>query len=132
MFLLIFFQNKIKKNQYIFKILSLFIFFCVMALNSGCGWVLVGTGAAVGYKVATDPRSIGTQIDDATITTKVKLKLIEDKEIKAFSIDVDTLNGVVTLTGVVETEAQRIKAIELAKSVPGVKAVVNNLQVKRK
>ncbi|PMP67208.1 MAG: hypothetical protein C0190_03700, partial [Thermodesulfobacterium geofontis] len=93
-----------------------------MALNSGCGWVLVGTGAAVGYKVATDPRSIGTQIDDATITTKVKLKLIEDKEIKAFSIDVDTLNGVVTLTGVVETEAQRIKAIELAKSVPGVKA----------
>ncbi|WP_168194244.1 BON domain-containing protein [Thermodesulfobacterium sp. TA1] len=132
-----YFKNKIGKNQGIFsqnlKKLGLFLAVLGLGFNLvGCGWVLVGGGAAVGYKAATDPRSIGTQIDDAKITSQVKLKLIEDKDIKALSIDVDTVNGVVTLTGIVENEYQKAKAVEIAKSVPGVKAIINNLQIKRK
>lgn len=130
---LFYFKNNIGKNQHKFrKIWGSLIILGSVVLFSGCEWVLIGTGAAVGYKVITDPRSVGTQIDDAKITTKIKLKFLEDKEIKAFSIDVDTVNGVVTLTGMVETEEQRRRAVEIAKSVTGVKAVVNNIQVKKR
>jgi len=96
---------------------------------SGCGWVLVGGGAYEGYKVATDPRSLGTQVDDALITTKVKTRLIEDPVTKARKIDVDTVNGVVTLTGLVDSEREIERALEIARGVEGVKKVVNNLRV---
>ncbi len=91
--------------------------------------MLVGGGAYEGYKVATDPRSVGTQIDDAVITSKVKLKLLEDPITKARKIDVDTVNGVVTLTGLVSSEKEMKRALELAISVEGVKKVVNNLKI---
>lgn len=119
------FNNFIGKSK---EFLSLLFFGLLLSL-SGCGWVLVGGGAYEGYKVATDPRTVGTQIDDALITAKIKAKLIEDPVTKARKIDVDTVNGVVTLTGVVESEKEIERAIEIAKSVPGVKKVVNNLRV---
>jgi len=119
------FNNYIGKSK---EFLSLLFFGLLLSL-SGCGWVLVGGGAYEGYKVATDPRTVGTQIDDALITAKVKAKLIEDPVTKARKIDVDTVNGIVTLTGVVESEKEIERAIEIAKSVPGVKKVVNNLRV---
>ncbi|WP_051172894.1 BON domain-containing protein [Thermodesulfobacterium hveragerdense] len=131
-----YFRYKIGKNQETFsqmilKKLGLGLMILGLGLNlGGCGWVLVGGGVAAGYKVATDPRSVGIQIDDAKITAKIKMKLIEDKDLKAFSIDVDTVNGVVTLTGVVENEYQKSKAVAIAKSVPGVKTIINNLQIK--
>lgn len=119
------FNNFIGKSK---EFLSLLFFGMLLSL-SGCGWVLVGGGAYEGYKVATDPRTVGTQIDDALITAKIKAKLIEDPVTKARKIDVDTVNGVVTLTGVVESEKEIERAIEIAKSVPGVKKIVNNLRV---
>jgi len=115
------FQEKIKLFVLIFSI-SFFV--------SGCGWLVVGgSGAYHGYKVGSDPRSVGTQIDDATITAKIKLKLLEDPVTKARKIDVDTVNGVVTLTGVVESQKEIERAIKIAKSVAGVKKVVNNLKI---
>lgn len=127
-----YFNSIIGKFQENLKIFSL-IYFLILVLNiSGCGWLIVGGGTAYeGYKVGSDPRSIGTQIDDATITAKVKLKLIEDPITKARKIDVDTVNGVVTLTGIVESENQKKKAIEHAKSVSGVVKVIDNLQIKK-
>jgi hyperosmotically inducible protein len=128
-----YFNNIIGKFQENFKILSL-IFFLILVLSvSGCGWLVVGGGTAYeGYKVGSDPRSVGTQIDDATITAKVKLKLIEDPITKARKIDVDTVNGVVTLTGAVENEKEIKRAIEIARNVKGVKKVVNNLRVEKR
>jgi hyperosmotically inducible protein len=101
----------------------------IAILVYGCGWVLVGGGVYKGYKVGTDPRSVGTQLDDAVITAKVKAKLIEDPITKARKIDVDTVNGVVTLTGLVDSEEEIKRAIQIASSVTGVKKVVNNLRV---
>jgi hyperosmotically inducible protein len=98
----------------------------------GCAPALIGGGAAGGYKAATDPRSVGTMMDDATITGKVKTKMIEDSEVKARNIDVDTLNGEVTLTGMVASAQEQSRAMELARSVPGVKSVKNNLQIDTK
>ena len=95
----------------------------------GCGAAVITTGATTGYKVVTDPRSVGQQVDDATITSKVKLALAKDPVTKARKIDVDTVDGVVTLTGMVETEAEKRRAEDLARKVAGVRAVRNNLMV---
>lgn len=122
-----YFNNIIGKKQGNFKVFLFIIF--LGFIFSGCGWVMVGGGAYEGYKVATDPRTVGTQIDDAIITTKIKLKLLEDPITKARKIDVDTVNGVVTLTGLVESKEEVERAVEIAKSVSGVRKVINNLKV---
>lgn len=123
------FSSFIGKSKGFFKIFKVISLTLVLINLSGCGWVLVGGGAYEGYKVATDPRSVGTQVDDAIITTKIKTKLIEDPITKARKIDVDTVNGVVTLTGLVDSEEEIQRAVAIAQSVPGVKRVVNNLRV---
>ncbi|MFN3568449.1 MAG: BON domain-containing protein [Caldimicrobium sp.] len=124
-----YFNHFIGKSKGNFKILNLCLFaFLHFTLNS-CGWVLVGGGAYEGYKITTDPRSVGTQVDDAIITTKIKLKLLEDPITKARKIDVDTVNGIVTLTGLVDNQEEIDRAISIAHSTPGVKKVVNNLKI---
>ncbi|MCX7614088.1 MAG: BON domain-containing protein [Caldimicrobium sp.] len=125
-----YFNLLIGKSKVYFKTFTMLIPLIITCfVLSGCGWVLLGGGAYGGYKVATDPRSTGTQIDDALITTKVKTRLIEDPITKARKIDVDTVNGVVTLTGLVDSEEEIHRAVAIAQSVPGVKKVVNNLRV---
>lgn len=66
---------------------------------------------------------------DAGITTAVKSKLAVDDQVKAYAIDVDTSNKVVTLSGTVETATARTRAVELARATDGVSNVVDNLQV---
>ncbi|MES1244362.1 MAG: BON domain-containing protein [Acidobacteriota bacterium] len=68
-------------------------------------------------------------LDDATITAKVKANLITDPEVRALSIDVDTIDGRVTLQGKVETEGQKAEAEKLARITPGVRQVLNLIQV---
>lgn len=75
--------------------------------------------------------TLGQNIDDTTLTTTVKTKLSADKLTNLTRIDVDTYNGVVSLNGVVSTPEERQRAEEIARSVNGVKKVVNNLQVRR-
>ncbi len=125
-----YFNYLIGKNQGHFKkgILYLCCFLILLFLN-GCMVVTAGGVAYHGYKVATDPRSVGRQVDDAKITAEIKLKLLGDPVTKSRKIDVDTVNGVVTLTGVVENKAEIERAVEIASSVKGVKKVVNNLRV---
>jgi hyperosmotically inducible periplasmic protein len=66
---------------------------------------------------------------DAGITTSVKSKLAADDTVKAYEIDVDTSNRVVTLTGEVETSAAKEQAIKLARDTEGVRNVIDRLQV---
>lgn len=72
---------------------------------------------------------VGTQVSDAGITSKVKSKLAADPEVTAMNVDVDTTDGVVTLSGLVRTESQREEAEELARNTEGVKRVRNLLEV---
>jgi hyperosmotically inducible periplasmic protein len=67
---------------------------------------------------------------DAVITGKVKTVLIADPDVKALHIDVDTKNGVVTLTGTADTAAHSDKATTVARGVEGVTSVDNQLAVK--
>jgi len=72
----------------------------------------------------------GDAIGDAAITGKVKTALIGDPDVKALVIDVDTKNGVVTLSGSADTPAHSEKATTVAQGVEGVKSVENHLTVK--
>lgn len=71
----------------------------------------------------------GEVVTDAAITSAVKTKLLGDPDVKGLNIDVDTSNGVVTLTGVVHTAAERTEALRLARATKGVKNVKNNLKL---
>ena len=102
----------------------------VMALAAGgCAPAVIGAGATGAYKAGTDERSMGTIVDDSTISSKVKIELIGASEVKARNIDVDVLNGVVTLTGFVDSEAESRKAEDITRMVEGVRDVTNYLKV---
>ena len=73
--------------------------------------------------------SIGTKVDDAAITTKVKAKLTADHVKNLVKVNVDTENGVVHLKGTVPTEADKAEAERIVRSTDGVSEVVNELQV---
>lgn len=98
-------------------------------LCAGCFWLAVGGAGVAGYEIAKDDRSLGTKLDDASITTGVKTKLIKDSEIHAADINVDTFEGVVTLHGNVPSGSAKRRAVKLAKSVKGVKSVRSKLVV---
>jgi len=75
-------------------------------------------------------RTAGEVVDDTTITTKVKAKLFKDSILKGFAISVTTFEGEVTLTGAVDTEAEKKRAESIALSTAGVKKVHNLLKLK--
>ena len=73
--------------------------------------------------------TLGENVDDGNITTSVKTTLASDKLVTLTRVGVETNNGIVYLTGEVETAEQRSRIGSLASEVKGVKKVVNNLQV---
>ena len=82
---------------------------------------------------ATTGRTAGRHIDDASISTSVKAKLAKDESARTLtSVDVDTVNGTVYLSGVVPNQAAKEKAGNLARQVDGAERVVNNLQTNSK
>lgn len=72
----------------------------------------------------------GAALDDAGITAQIKADLIKEPDISAIKIDVDTKAGAVTLTGSVPSEALKMRAGDIAKSVKGVNNVSNMLEIK--
>jgi osmotically-inducible protein OsmY len=76
-------------------------------------------------------QSTGQAIDDGVVTARVKAKLIEDPVTKAHQINVDTFKGTVQLSGFVETEQARSRALQIAREVDGVKQVKDALQVRK-
>jgi hyperosmotically inducible periplasmic protein len=75
-------------------------------------------------------RSTSEYVDDATLTARVKTALIKDPDVKAYQINVETYNGVVSLSGFVDSEATAQKAVNAAQGVNGVRSVKNDLHVK--
>jgi hyperosmotically inducible periplasmic protein len=71
----------------------------------------------------------GGAVSDASITAAVKAKFLADTDISGLRIDVDTSNGVVTLTGNVKSRAEADHAVMVARNTDGVMRVVNNLRV---
>ena len=73
----------------------------------------------------------GNVISNAALTSAVKSKFLADTDISGLKIDVDSNNGVVTLTGSVRTAAEKDRALKVARETDGVKSVVDRLKVVR-
>ena len=84
----------------------------------------------VGEKLGEKSDKAGIALDDAAITAKVKSAIYAERGLKTLRISVDTKNGVVTLTGSVDSQAAFDRTRSLAEAVGDVKEVINNLQVK--
>ena len=91
--------------------------------------VVAGGEAAVPGGVRDAAASAGATALDAGITTAVKAKLLADSRVAGLAIDVDTRDGIVTLSGNVATAAQKTAAVQIARATDNVKDVKDNLTV---
>jgi osmotically-inducible protein OsmY len=94
---------------------------------------LVAVAALVvtsGCAVSRGQESVGAYVDDAAITTSVKARMVEDKNVDAAAIKVQTLNGEVMLSGFAKTWNEKNTAESIAMKVKGVKAVKNEIAVR--
>jgi osmotically-inducible protein OsmY len=111
------------KSRSILPALALNMIFAAGALS-----LAVGTGSGCAG-TATKP-STGEYIDDGVVTARVKAALLRDKATPGTDIQVETFRGVVQLSGFVSTEVEKAHATEVARAVPGVQQVVNNITLK--
>jgi hyperosmotically inducible protein len=88
-------------------------------------------GAEIGERTADAADQAKRALSDGSLTTKIKAKMALDDSVKALDIDVDTSGSTVTLTGVVDTEAQRQRALQLARETAGITQVVDRLRVRQ-
>jgi hyperosmotically inducible periplasmic protein len=83
-----------------------------------------------GCAVTRGQETVGAYIDDATITTQVKSRFVDNKAVDAASIKVETLNGTVMLSGFAKSATERSTAEAIARNVNGVKSVKNEIAVR--
>ena len=103
-----------------------------MNLRSPLAAALAATAllATAGCAVTRGQETVGAYIDDTTITTQVKSRFIENKVVDAASIQVETLNGTVMLSGFAKSANEKATAETIARGVNGVKVVKNELSIR--
>jgi osmotically-inducible protein OsmY len=89
-------------------------------------------GAAAGEKIANAGNRAADVLSDASLTAKIKSKMALDDKVKALSINVTTNDGHVTLSGDVHSDAERARAVALARETDGVRQVTDQLQVRQR
>ena len=97
---------------------------------SNAGNKIEQTADNVGDSMERQGQKTGQALDDATITAKVKAAIFAEPSLKTLQISVDTVQGVVSLTGSVDSQEERNRAKALASAVDGVKVVENRLALK--
>ena len=97
-----------------------------LAIAVLAGATIVGTGCSV----MRGQESAGNYVDDASITTAIKAKFVEDKTVDAAAIKVETLHGTVQLSGFAKSVAEKTQAENIARNTKGVRSVQNNLSVR--
>lgn len=85
---------------------------------------------ASGCAVTRDQESVGAYIDDTAITTSIKARFVDSKQVAASSISVETLKGVVLLSGFAKSAAEKAAAESIALNVKGVKSVNNQIVIR--
>ncbi len=86
--------------------------------------------SVVGCASTSKQEGTGEYIDDSVITAKVKAAILDEPTLKVAEINVETFKGVVQLSGFVSSQAASSKAVEVARSVRGVKSVKNDMRIK--
>ncbi len=102
------------------------LMFCIALLAAGCS----GENAPPPGVAAAPPTTIGTELDDTVVTTRVKAALLDAQDVKGLDIKVETRKGMVQLSGFVDTPAQVERATSTARVVEGVKGVENGMVLK--
>ena len=85
---------------------------------------------ASGCAVTRGQETVGAYVDDASITTSLKARYVENKDVDASSIKVETLNGTVMLSGFAKDATEKATAEQIAMNVKGVKGVKNGISVR--
>jgi hyperosmotically inducible periplasmic protein len=85
---------------------------------------------AAGCAVTRGQESVGAYVDDTAITTSVKARFVDNKDVDASSIRVETLNGTVMLSGVAKNATEKETAERIANAVKGVKSVKNEIAIR--
>lgn len=85
---------------------------------------------ASGCAVTRGQETVGAYVDDAAITTAVKARFVDNKDVDALSIKVETLNGTVKLSGFAKSVAEKNAAETVASKVEGVKMVKNEIAIR--
>jgi osmotically-inducible protein OsmY len=88
-------------------------------------------GAELGEKAAKAAAEMKQTLTEAALTAKIKAKMALDDSVKARTIDVTTSGSTVTLTGRVDSAAERERAVSLARETDGITAVVDRLEIRR-
>ena len=114
-----------KIKNILLLLLALFIMTnCVGTSSTG----VLGTGVSI----ATDPRTIGTQIDDSIMQKNLSAKLINMNTNYILSVKSKVLDGRIFITGKVETIEEKLKITKLGWEIKGARSVENDLQIKEK
>ena len=103
--------------ELIFKRFTTFFFAVALASALGCASTRTQEGT-------------GEYVDDTVITSKVKSAIFGEPTLKSAEINVETFKGIVQLSGFVNSVADQRKALDLARSVPGVKSVKDDMRLK--
>lgn len=87
-------------------------------------------GAEIGERAGQAAAGAQRALADGSLTAKIKAKMGLDDSVKALNLNVDTVNGVVTVKGVAGSEAEKQRALQLARETEGVKQVVDQVTVR--
>ena len=98
--------------------------------TAAAGLVAVALLLNAGCSRGENDRTAGPSVDDTAITAKVKTAFAQDPGVKAMDVKVDTYRGTVQLNGWVNTAAEKARAEEIAKTIPGVKTIENKIAIK--
>lgn len=83
-----------------------------------------------GCAVTRGQETVGAYVDDATITTQVKARMLDNPAVAGTSISVETLNGTVMLSGFAKSVTEKATAEKIARDVNGVKSVRNEIAIR--
>lgn len=129
-----------KKASQTSRLCALALATSVAVLAVGCGKTVDDTTTGMANTPAPAPMepaqpvgtagTIGAKIDDTVLTTSVKTALLKEPEIKSMDIQVETRNGEVMLSGFVDSQVQKDRAVAVARGVDGVMGVQDSLALK--
>ena len=110
--------------------ISLIILFLVSILLNSCVGVSSSGIFGTGVSIATDPRSLGTQIDDSIMQKGLNARILMLDKKYFLSIDVKVLDGRIFLKGKVDNPEEKLKLTKLAWETQGVRSVRNDIKIK--
>ena len=86
--------------------------------------------SATGCAVTRGQETVGAYVDDTAITTSVKARFVDNRDVDASAISVETLNGTVMLSGFAKSANEKVTAETIARNVNGVRSVKNEIAIR--